>query len=45
MNQKIVCQKGRCIEEGSIETQFDSMFDSNNIVDQIQRDLLKHMIN
>jgi hypothetical protein len=45
MNQKIICQRGKCIEEDTIETEMDAIFDSKNIVDQIQRDLLQNMIN
>jgi len=44
MNQKIVCEKGSCHELGSIESEFDSLFDTTNIVDQIKLDLLKNMI-
>lgn len=44
MNQKIVCQKGMCFEEGTFETEFDTLFDKTNIVDQIQKDLLKNMV-
>lgn len=44
MPQKIICQKGRCYEEDSIETEFDNMFDSENIVHQIQKDLVRNMI-
>lgn len=41
MRQQIICQKGSCHEEGNIKTEFDSLFDKTNIVEQIQRDLLK----
>lgn len=44
MNQKIICQRGKCVEGGSVETELDSMFDPTNIVDQIQRDLMRNMI-
>ncbi|MDP7140974.1 MAG: hypothetical protein QF362_00565 [Candidatus Woesearchaeota archaeon] len=42
MNQKIICRKGKCYEEDSMETKFDNMFDYTNIVDQIQHDLWKY---
>jgi hypothetical protein len=45
MNQKIVCQRGRCIEDEFTETEFDYIFEPKNIVDQIQKDLLKNMMN
>ncbi len=44
MNQKIVCQKGTCFEDETIETEFDSLFDKKNIVEQIQLDLLNNII-
>ena len=44
MNQKIVCQKGTCIEDGTLETEFDTLFDKTNIVEQIQKDILKNMV-
>jgi len=44
MNQKIVCQKGTCIEDGTFETEFDTLFESTNIVEQIQKDLTKNIL-
>ena len=44
MSKQIICQKGKCYEEDSIETELDSLFDDTNIVDKIQHDLLKRMI-
>jgi|ETNmetMinimDraft_2_1059921.scaffolds.fasta_scaffold252304_1 hypothetical protein len=43
MRQKIVCNKGKCVESNTVESEFDSLFDKTNVVDQIQRDLLKGM--
>jgi len=45
MNQKIICKKGRCYEDESIETEFDSLFEETNIVNQIQKDLWNNMMN
>ena len=33
-----------CVEQGSIETEFDELFDDTNEVEQIQHDLLKSML-
>jgi hypothetical protein len=44
MKQKIMCQKGRCYEEDTLETQFDSLFDDSNIVEQIQHDIMNYMM-
>jgi len=44
MKQNIICQKGKCFEVGTIESEFDSLFDKTNIVDQIQLDLLKRWL-
>jgi len=44
MNQKIVCKNGMCVEDETIETEFDSLFDKTNIVEQIQYDLIKNML-
>lgn len=41
--QKIICKQGHCYDD-SIDTELDSLFDSNNIVDEIQHDLLKSSI-
>lgn len=40
--EQIICQKGKCFETESIETELDSLFDDSNIVDQIQKDLMKN---
>ena len=42
--QKIICGKGRCMEEGTIESEFATIHDKSNIVDKIEMDLLKKMI-
>jgi len=42
--QKITCTKGHCMDEESIDSELDSLFDSKNIVDAIQHDLLKRSI-
>jgi hypothetical protein len=42
--QNIICQKGKCFEEESIETEFDNLFDDSKIVDQIQKDLLRNVM-
>ncbi len=44
MRQEIICQKGKCFEAGTIGTEFDSIFDKKNIVEQIQLDLIKNMM-
>jgi len=44
MKQKIVCNKGRCNEIDTIESEFDSLFSNRNIVEKIQRDLIKNML-
>ena len=44
MKQNIICQKGKCFETETIESEFDSLFDKTNIVDQIKKDLLIKMI-
>lgn len=44
MNQKIVCRMGTCFEEGTWETEFDSIFDKTNIVEQIRRDIIMNMV-
>ena len=44
MEEQIICQRGKCFEAGSIESEFDSLFDDTNIVDNIQHDLLRDMI-
>ncbi|MFH1850007.1 MAG: hypothetical protein ABH879_07555 [archaeon] len=41
MEQKIVCHRGKCYDDGARD--YDSVFDSSNIVEQIQRDLNKRM--
>jgi len=41
MKQKIMCQRGKCFEIDTLESEFDSLFDDNNIVDRIQHDLIK----
>ncbi|MBR9706328.1 hypothetical protein GOV14_04785 [Candidatus Pacearchaeota archaeon] len=42
MKQEIICQKGKCFEIETIESEFDSLFQDSNIVDQIQHELLKN---
>jgi len=44
MKQEIICQKGQCFETNTIETELDSLFDGNNIVEEIQRDLIKYIV-
>ena len=44
MKQEIICQKGKCFEIDTIESNFDSLFDKNNIVEQIQLDIVKNML-
>ncbi|MEA2036809.1 MAG: hypothetical protein U9O94_04835 [Nanoarchaeota archaeon] len=41
MNQEIICQKGKCFEAETAESNMNSLFDDVNIVDQIQKDLFK----
>ena len=45
MEQKIMCQSGKCFDADTLETEFDNLFDDSNIVEQIQHDLLKESIN
>ena len=44
LGQEIICQKGKCFEAGTLESEFDSLFDKGNIVEQIQLDLLKNLL-
>ena len=44
MNQKIICRSGKCVEDETIETEFDSLFDKANVVEKIQHDLIKNML-
>ena len=44
MKQEIICQKGKCFEIDTIESNFDSLFDKTNIVEQIQLDIVKNML-
>jgi len=44
MKQEIVCNHGKCSEVGTIESEFDSLFSGSNIVEKIQRDLIKNML-
>ena len=45
MNQKIFCQKDKCFEVETVQTEFDSMFNDNNIVQKIEHDLWNRMLN
>ena len=40
----IKCHDGKCIDRYSIDTRFRSMFNSKNIIDQIEKDLLEDSI-
>ena len=44
MKQKIICQKGKCFETDTIESEFDSIFEKSNLVDQIQLDIMRGMM-
>ena len=40
MQQKIMCQRGKCFEEeDTASTHFNDLFDKYNIVDKIEMDL------
>ncbi len=43
-SQQIICQKGKCHENGTLEGELDSLFDHTNLVENIQHDLLKESI-
>ena len=40
MNQKMICQRGTCSEEKSIEPDFDILFENSNIVREFQNQRL-----
>ena len=42
--QVIVCHKGKCSDEGIVETGFDSLFSGSDVVNKIQRELFNNMI-
>ena len=44
MKQEVICQQGKCFETESLDSEFDEMFDDTNMVDTIQRDMLKRMM-
>ena len=44
MVQQIVCKRGACSDPDDLKTEFDSLFDKSNIVDQIQHDLMDELI-
>lgn len=44
MPQEIICKKGKCSEDGTIDSKLNSVFNTGNIIDQIQFDLLKEMV-
>ena len=44
MKQKIMCQKGKCFEADILESEFASLFDDSNIVDEIQHSIFKNMM-
>jgi hypothetical protein len=40
MNQKMVCQRGSCEEDISRITDFGSLFESSNIVEEMQKEIM-----
>lgn len=44
--QNITCHEGKCeeLDGREMDTIFNEMFDDDNIVDQIQHDLVKGMV-
>ena len=44
MSQEIVCNKGKCHDENSIENELDEITNKSNLSEEINLDLLKEMV-
>lgn len=44
MKQKIICKQKRCFDEGSLDTELEQVYDTTNLVDDIELELLKEML-
>jgi hypothetical protein len=44
MRQRLISSKGKIIDEAAIEYKLDQLYDKSNIVERIERGLLKKMM-
>ena len=44
MSQEIICQQGKCHEEGTVENELDTIYGDEDIVKGIEHDLMMNSI-